>query len=677
MIIKKVALNKSAATKAKALHVRDLCDYIAGPEAGDKDEKIEHRATLNLLNIDHAAQVQEMADLADAGQRSPQPVQHWIISWHQGEQPTPAQADQAVRIFTKEMGLPDHQAIYALHRNTDNFHLHIAVNRVHPETEQVITVNKGFDIEIAHRVIARIEHEQGWRQELGGRYQVREDGQTIRIEKAPAIEREGEREPSTPARDFENLTGQKSAQRIAIEEGAEVMRQARSWPELHEQLAEHGIRFEKKGSGAILWVGETAVKASTAGRDCSMSALEKRLGEFPEKLDVPMVRPRTPEPVAPAALGWGMYKEQKQSHYAARTHDRRQVGERLQKEWGQMLKRQREERQQALGGNWRGRGELLNALRSTMAARQAQEKAALRERHQLERVVSRERSRAWPTFEEWLRENGSPSLAEEWRHRDRTPAYNMGDRPDPAKMRDIRSFEATARGWEVTYKRIGGRGNGPCFSDRGREIRIHDLKRDSVLAALQLSAQKWGEFKVFGSKRYKRMCVELAAEHGFRITNPELQKGIEAERDRQRLARKGISRKPESRLPERPEVRGLVETYERHFEGVRSEARNPRADVSRLDAHVAVRMRVTDHSRADVEHAIRQGAAKRRPEERRDWREYAKRAADHAFGISGEKAFQTLQPQVDRLLAVEGRSRDRDLGLERRFRRDREPDLGR
>jgi hypothetical protein len=40
------------------------------------------------------------------------------------------------------------------------------------------------------------------------------------------------------------------------------------------------MRIEQKGSGAILWVGNVAVKASTAGRYCSLSVLEKRLGEF-------------------------------------------------------------------------------------------------------------------------------------------------------------------------------------------------------------------------------------------------------------------------------------------------------------------------------------------------------------------------------------------------------------
>jgi hypothetical protein len=136
MIVKKIATSQNAAPKSKAANVRALADYIAGPGAGGDGEKVEHRGALNLLNIDHDGQVQEMIDLAETAKRSPQPVQHWILSWRENEQPTTAQTDEAVRMFIAEMGLAEHQAIYALHRNTNIWHVHVAVNRV--ERERVV-----------------------------------------------------------------------------------------------------------------------------------------------------------------------------------------------------------------------------------------------------------------------------------------------------------------------------------------------------------------------------------------------------------------------------------------------------------------------------------------------------------------------------------------------------------
>jgi Relaxase/Mobilisation nuclease domain len=144
VIVKKIPPSKMAAPKSLAANVRALADYIAGPQAGGDGEKVEHRVGLNFLADDHDSQVQEMIDLAEVARQDAKPVQHWILSWREGEQPTPAQADEAAKMFLDAMGLAEHQAIYALHSDTDNWHLHLAINRVHPETEKVVTVNKGY-----------------------------------------------------------------------------------------------------------------------------------------------------------------------------------------------------------------------------------------------------------------------------------------------------------------------------------------------------------------------------------------------------------------------------------------------------------------------------------------------------------------------------------------------------
>jgi hypothetical protein len=55
-------------------------------------------------------------------------------------------------------------------------------------------------------------------------------------------------------RDLEIQSGDKSVQRKAIEEAAEVLRKAGDWRNRHSRLAESEMRIEPKGSGAILWV---------------------------------------------------------------------------------------------------------------------------------------------------------------------------------------------------------------------------------------------------------------------------------------------------------------------------------------------------------------------------------------------------------------------------------------
>jgi hypothetical protein len=82
----------------------------------------------------------------------------------------------------------------------------------------------------------------------------------------------------TKARDFENATGAKSAQRVGIEEIPKLLQTARTWGEVHSILATKGMRYELKGSGSLIWIGDTAVKASTIGQEFSRKRMEERFG---------------------------------------------------------------------------------------------------------------------------------------------------------------------------------------------------------------------------------------------------------------------------------------------------------------------------------------------------------------------------------------------------------------
>lgn len=88
----------------------------------------------------------------------------------------------------------------------------------------------------------------------------------------------GDALPAGAAR-AEIYRGEESAARQVIEIVGPVVTQASSWAGLHAALAEHGIAYEAKGSGAIIVVDGIAVKASTC-RAASRTRLEKRLGPF-------------------------------------------------------------------------------------------------------------------------------------------------------------------------------------------------------------------------------------------------------------------------------------------------------------------------------------------------------------------------------------------------------------
>ena len=529
MIVKKVKNPQKAASKA--VRVSRLTDYIREPERENSQEKCIHAGARGFITDEPQSQTAEMIALSQEAVRSKDTINHYVLSWREGEQPSPEQVEEAVSIFMDELGVKDHQAIYGLHADTDNLHLHLAINRVHPETLKVVKINNGFDIEAAHKAIARIENAQGWQREQNGRYQVLENGELGREH----IDKDKPRQPAQPKRDMENRTGEKSAERIAIEDGAPIIKKAQTWEQLHRELAAKGMRYEKTGSGATLFVGDVGVKASSADRDASLSKLQKRLGAYQPPPQRQQVAQREPEPIKPDVPGWKDYITGRKAHYAEKNAAKLALDKRQEQERKQIAEQQKARRDELMRGNWKGKGEVLNAMRSVIAAEQAAEKAALKEKHQKQREQHRQQFRPYPDLEQWQRMQKSPELAEQWRHRASEPQRIEGDRSEPPTPRDIRAYVPEIVGQQVHYSRKddAGLGGGVSFVDKGKSIDIHDWRnRDSTLAALQLSAQKWGSFTVTGNDEYKAMCAKLAAEHGFKITNPELQERIQQERQR-------------------------------------------------------------------------------------------------------------------------------------------------
>ena len=86
MIVKKVSNSK---TKHKTGSIRDLADYIREPHNQNPDEKVLYANGRGFLCDGHAAQREEMVALAAESVRSKNPVNHYIMSWREGEQPSP------------------------------------------------------------------------------------------------------------------------------------------------------------------------------------------------------------------------------------------------------------------------------------------------------------------------------------------------------------------------------------------------------------------------------------------------------------------------------------------------------------------------------------------------------------------------------------------------------------
>lgn len=517
MIIKKIANPKKSSTKSD--RINGLTDYIANPPAG---EKLLHSGALNFFAKSFEGQKVEMLAVAEGAVKSNDPVNHYVLSWKEGEQPSVSQIDEVVNIFIEELGAVGLHVIYGCHQDTQNRHLHLAISRVDPDSGKVRELQKGFDIEAGHRAIARIEDRQGWKRENNGRYRVVNGvlGKCQQADDAAA-------KPAARVRDREILLGEKSAQTVGIESAAPVIKAAKSWSELHASLDSLGMRYEKKGSGAIIWVGDVAIKASTVDRGASMSTLIKRLGAYESAPSATAPEPLAPAPAKDNQPEWSEYRRERQAHQVARDADKLALSNLVSAQRAALFSRHKSARETLWSSRkWKGQEGGLNAARSLLAAEQAAEKADLKDQHQRSRELGRHEFGTFPSYEDWLRAQGNHSAAEAYRH-SRQENLISSDKPSsaPARLVDIRAFRGAARGSEVYYTQEGYRS--ASFVDRGHHIAILRTSPETVLSALQLGAQKWGSVTITGSDTFKKNAVLLAVKNGIRINNPELQTLIE------------------------------------------------------------------------------------------------------------------------------------------------------
>jgi ribosomal protein S30 len=644
MIVKYIANPKTQSSKPS--RIGSLLDYIVADGRADAQKAEYIGANGNFYSDSQQGQRAEMVALAMEATRSKDPVDHWLLSWKEGEQPTQAQCNEAVEILKRHLGMSSgHLAVFALHRNTENYHLHVVLNRVHPDTLRV--EDKGWCIDKAHKAIAEIIHAQGWEAERNARYVADRSGQVTR---AGSVR---EPQPRSKARDHQNATGEKSCERIAQEKAAPILLNAQSWAQVHEGLAQVDMRYERKGSGAMLWVGDQPLKASCIGREFSRSRMEERLGEFqPDSRSNSMpLQPRTAEPLCPdMPANWAEYRKtlvanrkQKEAAQVQQRMDHRASREMQSAEF-------RKERSALYqGGKWSGNA--LNVARSLLAADHAKRKAELMERQKRERDSLRMRFGRRKTFEQFLVEQGEPQLAEQWRYRDsETPCTAiLGDSDEIPRKRDIRDFTAQVRQSahsqlaEIHYSSLTDPSR-VSFTDRGKRIDVWQAQDEAaVLAALQLAAQKWGTLTITGPDEFKQLCAQLAAQHGFKISNPEL---------RREIVRGHSEGQPVPVMPS--DMPSPSSAYQMHKADIlnRIEVRN----ASQLDWMIAVRMRVTGHDQQAVTQALKENASQGREAENRNWTNYAERTAEAVFGSRGNRECQRNEQRAEAWARVEGRN---------------------
>jgi hypothetical protein len=247
-----------------------LVRYLMTGKDGDQPERAGWTETRNLMTDDPELVARIMrvtANVKGAGSRVENPAYHLSLSFALEDQTTRELETLVADRVLADIGLAGHQAFIVRHVDTDHAHVHIAINRVHPETGKVW--DNSHDWTRIEKSLRHQERELGLRQVPGHLHVL--DGQ------------------QRPERDESLTSGQRrQAKRTGrvpfagrVREAAKAdLQTAKGWQELAGNLARRGLWMEKKGRGLVLTDGEEWVKASSVDRKASLASLEKRLGEY-------------------------------------------------------------------------------------------------------------------------------------------------------------------------------------------------------------------------------------------------------------------------------------------------------------------------------------------------------------------------------------------------------------
>ena len=242
-----------------------LARYITRTRRNDAPES---RHAFQATNLGEPRPLAEAIAVVHAHQgastnSNPDKTYHLIVSFAADDKLDSEMLKQIEARLCASIGFSEHQRISVLHKDTTHQHLHIAINKVHPETLNTHTPYRDFVTLSA--VAAELEIEFG----------------LTRVKRGT-----GKDPLSTGSMQYEAVTGQESlaswARRVVTPLAPEILARADNWPALHNEIAQYGLHLETVGRG-LCFVDKKSgarVKASSVHPEFSKAKLVARYGAW-------------------------------------------------------------------------------------------------------------------------------------------------------------------------------------------------------------------------------------------------------------------------------------------------------------------------------------------------------------------------------------------------------------
>lgn len=260
MIVKEVVDKKHQGQSSKnKKSAKKLINYMLDTE--HDGEKVDYFQVTNCLSDDVDLAMMEISISQENNTRTTlDKTMHLVISFSVGEIPSREQLNDIEQTIADAAGLGTHQRISVAHTNTENYHLHLSINKIDPETGNI--VNPRYYLRDIAKARGSLEIKHGL-QRLAG-----------------------EKENQNPSHSMEYHAGEQSLETWCREHIKTPLEDAISsvgdWQDIHAVFQDAGLSLRKAGRGLVVQdkSSHVSVKASAVSRQLSLTRLEKNLGAF-------------------------------------------------------------------------------------------------------------------------------------------------------------------------------------------------------------------------------------------------------------------------------------------------------------------------------------------------------------------------------------------------------------
>ncbi len=273
-------ISKHIHCKAGNDNYKRLADYIAAAKHARKQEKCLHSWCAGCIdNEDYESSITEVELTQSLNTRSEKEKSyHLIVSFRKEDEGKLTKEDfkNIEQEFAKALGFEEHQRHCAVHINTDNIHMHVAYNMIHPQKH---TRHEPYrDYKVRDEVCRKIEKQYNLAVDNG----IDENDLSVKLN-------------DTSAR-VEAQTGEESFERYCHNQHDDIMElldKAKTWQDIHKTFALFGLHLKQSGNGLAIKnsKGKQVIKASSLDRKLSLASLSKQFGKFEQAKDIENILP--------------------------------------------------------------------------------------------------------------------------------------------------------------------------------------------------------------------------------------------------------------------------------------------------------------------------------------------------------------------------------------------------